>query len=136
MTDTSLKSYIWTKEWQEEYTDIIKQVSIYPTGDCIVKADNGDKITVFLQEWYLVPALAGEVGELTSIYAKLLRDKKGDMEDEDIDNVLKELGDILFMVTSLANLYGYSLSEVASFNAAKLLDRQKRGKIQGSGDNR
>jgi NTP pyrophosphatase (non-canonical NTP hydrolase) len=136
MTDTSLKSYIWTKEWQEEYQEIIKQVSIYPTGDCVVKADNGDEITVFLQEQYLIPALAGEVGELTSIYAKLFRDKKGDMQDEDIDNVLQELGDILFMLTSLADVYGCSLSEVASFNAAKLLDRKSRGKIQGSGDNR
>jgi NTP pyrophosphatase (non-canonical NTP hydrolase) len=133
---TCLKKHNWDNDWEEEYKEIIQFVSIYPTGDCVVKADNGDEITVFLQEQYLVPALAGEVGELTSIYAKLFRDKKGDMQDEDIDNILKELGDILFMVTSLANLYGYSLSEVASFNAAKLLDRQKRGKIQGSGDNR
>jgi NTP pyrophosphatase (non-canonical NTP hydrolase) len=134
--NTCLKEHKWTKDWEEEYKEIIKQVSIYPTGDCVVKADNGDKITVFLQEQYLVPALAGEVGELTSIYAKLFRDKKGDMQDEDIDKILKELGDILFMLTSLADVYGCSLSEVASFNAAKLLDRQKRGKIQGSGDNR
>jgi NTP pyrophosphatase (non-canonical NTP hydrolase) len=136
MQCTNLKSYVWTKEWEQEYQEIIEQVSIYPTGDCVVKADNGDKITVFLQEQYLVPALAGEVGELTSIYAKLFRDKKGDIQDEDIDNILKELGDILFMLTSLADVYGCSLSEVASFNAAKLLDRKSRGKIQGSGDNR
>jgi NTP pyrophosphatase (non-canonical NTP hydrolase) len=134
--NTCLKEHKWVKDWEEEYKEIIQSVSIYPTGDCVVKADNGDKITVFLQEQYLVPALAGEVGELTSIYAKLFRDKKGDMQDEDIDNILKELGDILFMLTSLADVYGCSLSEVASFNAAKLLDRQKRGKIQGSGDNR
>jgi NTP pyrophosphatase (non-canonical NTP hydrolase) len=134
--NTCLKEHKWAKDWEEEYKEIIQSVSIYPTGDCVVKADNGDKITVFLQEQYLVPALAGEVGELTSIYAKLFRDKKGDMQDEDIDNILKELGDILFMLTSLADVYGCSLSEVASFNAAKLLDRQKRGKIQGSGDNR
>jgi NTP pyrophosphatase (non-canonical NTP hydrolase) len=134
--NTCLKEHKWVKDWEEEYKEIIQSVSIYPTGDCVVKADNGDEITVFLQEQYLVPALAGEVGELTSIYAKLFRDKKGDIQDEDIDNILKELGDILFMLTSLADVYGCSLSEVASFNAAKLLDRQKRGKIQGSGDNR
>ena len=42
----------------------------------------------------------------------------------------------MFYVTALANHIGSDLQTVATNNIAKLHDRQKRNKLQGSGDNR
>lgn len=81
---------------------------------------------------YLIPMLAGEVGELASIYAKAIRDQKT-IDDQ---AVIKELGDILWGVAVMANHMGVSLSTVAMVNVQKLESRQRRGTISGSGDNR
>ena len=81
---------------------------------------------------YLVAGLAGEVGELASIFAKHWR------EDGDFnrDPVAAELGDVLWFVAMLAKELGYDLSDVAQNNLNKLADRAERGKLKGSGDNR
>ena len=47
-----------------------------------------------------------------------------------------ELGDILWFVAGLADVMGWSLDEVAEQNIEKLASRQKRGVIDGNGDNR
>ena len=46
------------------------------------------------------------------------------------------MGDVLFYVTALANHFGENLAIVMEKNVAKLDDREKRGTLQGSGDNR
>lgn len=48
----------------------------------------------------------------------------------------KELGDVLWYVARLANLYGYSMTQVMAMNVEKLESRRKRGMLQGEGDNR
>jgi len=132
-----MKRYPWvSKDWQGEYKEILEQVSLYPTGQGTVRSDEKEDIEIFLEEAYLVPALMGEAGEVASIYAKLIRDNKGRIDDEDIEKVIKELGDVLFFVSRLASLYGYNLSDVAAINALKLLTRLEKGCIQGSGDSR
>ena len=55
------------------------------------------------------------------------------VSDEDM---IKELGDVLFYTVALANLFKGSLRHVIEQNIRKLDSRQKRGKLQGSGDNR
>tara|TARA_R100001594_G_scaffold118469_1_gene153788 strand:+ start:296 stop:454 length:159 start_codon:yes stop_codon:yes gene_type:complete len=50
--------------------------------------------------------------------------------------IIKELGDVLFYVTALANHIGSDLETVAIHNIVKLQDRKSRNKIQGSGDDR
>ena len=76
--------------------------------------------------------LVGEAGEVAEKIKKLIRDKSK-VTNEDI---LKELGDVLFYTTALANIYGRGLQDVMKLNINKLNDRQRRGKLKGSGDNR
>lgn len=81
---------------------------------------------------YLLPGLAGEVGELLSLFAKQVRDGG----NGDPLMIRKELGDVLWFVSTIAFYHGFSLEDVASANLAKLQSRQQRGVIGGSGDNR
>ena len=101
----------------DAYQEQAKATAVYPE----VKADQ-----------YLIAGLAGEVGELASIFAKHWR---GD-GDINPDHARAELGDVLWFVAILAGELGYSLSEVAENNLDKLADRANRGKLKGSGDNR
>ena len=76
--------------------------------------------------------LVGEAGEIAEKLQKSFRD--GAVLDK--QGMLKELGDVLFYVAALSNFYGSSLRVVAEMNREKLDSRQKRGVLQGSGDNR
>jgi NTP pyrophosphatase (non-canonical NTP hydrolase) len=76
--------------------------------------------------------LAGEAGEVSEKIKKLFRDKNR-FTDEDL---LKELGDVLFYTVALANIFGGNLRKVMEMNMAKLDDREQRGVLKGSGDNR
>lgn len=81
---------------------------------------------------YLLPGLAGEVGELLSIFAKNTRDG-GELDGDAIE---KELGDILWFVSAIAYQHSISMADVAEANIKKLESRTARGTITGSGDNR
>lgn len=83
-----------------------------------------------------VLGLGGEAGEIMEKFKKILRDKQGKISIEERAEIIKELGDILWYVNSVAYLLGSSLEEVATVNNQKLLDRQKRGRLRGNGDNR
>ena len=76
--------------------------------------------------------LVGEAGEIAEKLKKSFRD--GAVLDK--QGMLKELGDVLFYVAALSNFYGSSLRVVAEMNREKLDSGQKRGVLQGSGDNR
>jgi len=76
--------------------------------------------------------LVGEAGEVAEKIKKLIRDSSRFQNEE----IMKELGDVVFYATALANIYGKGLQEVLELNITKLDDRQRRGKLKGSGDNR
>lgn len=83
---------------------------------------------------YALFNLAGEVGEVLSLEAKLIRD--GGSIDEYRAKLKKELGDVLWHIAAIAKDNGMALEEVAVANIDKLADRQARNKLNGSGDNR
>jgi len=76
--------------------------------------------------------LVGEAGEVAEKVKKYLRDNTKVSQKE----IVKELGDVLFYTTALANYFYSNLPEVMETNMDKLNDRVKRGVIKGSGDNR
>ena len=79
-----------------------------------------------------VLGLVGESGEVAEKTKKLLRDSSR----LDRDDIIKEIGDVVFYATALANYFDSSLAEVIETNMNKLNDRAARGVIKGSGDNR
>ena len=76
--------------------------------------------------------LAGEVGELLGLISKARRKQV----PVNIDSVKKEAGDVLWQLSAVCDDFGLTLSEVAEYNIAKLSDRQERGVLDGSGDER
>jgi len=76
--------------------------------------------------------LVGEAGEVAEKIKKLLRDNTKVSSDD----IIKELGDVVFYVTALANYFNSDLTEVLQNNMDKLNSRARRGVIKGSGDNR
>lgn len=76
--------------------------------------------------------LVGEAGEVAEKIKKMLRDSNRISSDE----IVKELGDVVFYATAIANYFNSDLTEVLQVNMEKLNSRAKRGVIKGSGDNR
>lgn len=85
---------------------------------------------------YLIPGLAAEAGEVAGKWAKIIRDQGSAYDQADADAIIKEVGDVLWMIARIAAELGVSLDVVAERNLQKLADRKKRGVLGGSGDHR
>ena len=79
-----------------------------------------------------VLGLVGEAGEVAEKIKKQIRDNT----KVSADDIVKELGDVLFYTTALDNYYNRSLGYVIEVNVKKLDDREDRGVLKGQGDNR
>lgn len=106
----------------EEYQKESRKTAIYP-----------DKDNNFI---YPTLGLSGEAGEIAEKIKKVLRDKKGIVDEETKGEISKELGDVLWYVAQIATELKLSLDKVVLKNIEKLNSRKERGKLQGSGDNR
>jgi NTP pyrophosphatase (non-canonical NTP hydrolase) len=84
-----------------------------------------------IEAMYCALGLVGEAGEASEKVKKWHRDGKLVPLD-----LAKELGDVLYYLTRLANTVGYRLEDIAQLNVEKLNDRAARGVLKGSGDNR
>ncbi len=104
---------------------------------------------VYPKEYKVIyPALGlnGEAGEVADKAKKILRGDSGIivkdasgaivLPNEKREDIVKEVGDVLWYVATIAHDLGYTLEEVAKINYEKLKSRQERGKLNGSGDNR
>lgn len=89
---------------------------------------------------YPVLKLSGEAGEVSEKLGKAMRDagwRPGEpLEAATREALLRELGDVLWYVASVAADLGADLDEVARVNLEKLADRQRRDALHGSGDDR
>ena len=78
--------------------------------------------------------VAGEGGEVADHIKKALR---GDCSlKEKKEDVLKEMGDVLWYLALLAKAYDTTLEDVAHINISKLASRNERKVMRGSGDYR
>ncbi len=60
--------------------------------------------------------LSGEAGILANQLKKVIRDKDGLPYKEDVEEVKKRLGDVLYYAAALADYFDLSLSEIAEAN--------------------
>ena len=126
--DLGHKTTGYSTEWDQYsrlddldmYQKSAKATAIYPRDYSIV---------------YPAIGLAGEAGEVANKVKKLIRDNP-DMTDDIKEKIGDEIGDVLWYCAVLADDLGQSLSEIANRNLLKLANRQKLGKLHGSGDKR
>lgn len=103
---------------------------------------------------YMLTNLVGEVGEFASKVAKAIRKEELSIKDNElmcsscfsdaditsreahINELKLELGDVLWQVSGLCAVMGWTLDEVAQDNLTKLAGRQERNVINGEGDHR
>jgi NTP pyrophosphatase (non-canonical NTP hydrolase) len=85
---------------------------------------------------YPTLGLCGEAGEVAEKVKKVLRDGGDDFSGAVRDDLLLELGDVLWYVAQLATELDLSLDTIAQSNLAKLASRAARNVIAGDGDRR
>ena len=100
----------------KQYQDRARVTAIYPKAQSII---------------YPALGLAGEAGEVAEKVKKWIRD--GNL---DRDAIAKELGDVMWYIAAMATDLDLDLDRIADMNIQKLADREMRGKIRGSGDDR
>lgn len=84
--------------------------------------------------WVL--GIAGEAGEVVEKWKKIVAYKGGEISSEDLSELEKELGDVLWYLSMCANSLGLDIGTVAEKNLQKLQDRKRRRVIKGVGDSR
>lgn len=86
----------------------------------------------YIDSMYPIMSLMIEAGELADEFAKPLL--RGDYEEPRRDKIVKEAGDVLWMLTMILCQEGISLEEVAYQNLDKLQRRAANGTIHGRGE--
>lgn len=111
-----------------QYQQITEKSAIYP--------GQGSPLGLM----YCALKLNGEAGELAEHVGKAIRDdgyfESLDLTDEKRRLILKECGDVLWYVARILGELGEDMKEAALQNLVKLHDRQERGVLGGSGDER
>lgn len=108
----------------DDYQTLAVSTSIYPDQGSI-----GGLV-------YTALKLNGEAGEVAEKVGKIVRDNNGIISPAQKLEMAKELGDVLWYVSTCGREIGYSLATIAKLNLEKLASRKKRNALSGSGDNR
>ncbi len=85
---------------------------------------------------YPALGLCGEAGEVAEKIKRVVRDGRMEITEEEIKEISKELGDVLWYIANLATEIGLDLDAIARENIEKIRSRKDRGVLHGSGDNR
>ena len=92
---------------------------------------------------YMFLNLVGEVGEFASKVGKAIRKETVCIEMNDLgfakhyegeEELMKEAGDILWQLSGVCSVMGWSLEDIAQMNLDKLAARKAVGTIDGNGD--
>jgi NTP pyrophosphatase (non-canonical NTP hydrolase) len=112
-----------------EYQEFVSETAIFP--------DNAGMV-------YTTLGMIGEAGEVSEKIKKLIRTHRSTRNEvllevltpEQKADLVKEAGDVLWYITAFLAEIGSTLDEAIEINTDKLLSRQQRGVLNGSGDNR
>lgn len=106
-----------------EYQELTEETAIYP-----------DELPDFVSPElvYVTLGLSGETGELVEKLKKAIRED----DPSYLEDMEKELGDVLWYWARICEELDTTGSEVAEENLDKLLDRRERDALTGEGDNR
>ncbi|AKM83360.1 hypothetical protein A2422_04090 [Candidatus Woesebacteria bacterium RIFOXYC1_FULL_31_51] len=85
---------------------------------------------------YPTIGLMGEAGEVANKIKKIIRDDNSIITKEKKEELVYELGDMMWYIAQLSTELNLKLSDVAKKNLEKLALRKKRNTLQGSGDHR
>lgn len=73
--------------------------------------------------WHYAIGLGGEVGEVLNCIKK--RDFHGRVDEVTVEDIVDEVGDVLWYVMNLTSALGYSIDDVIDKNVKKLENRYK-----------
>jgi len=120
---------LMTDLWSGNMTSI-NEYQLQAHKNSLNASIHGDKLL------YAAIGIGDEAGEVLGKFKKLHRDKKGVIDQEFKDALVKELGDVLWYIAELCTHLDIPLSRVAALNLEKCKGRKERGTLHGSGDNR
>lgn len=120
----------------EKFEKMVDKTAVYRAVGW--KIENGSAIANggLFNLFYAALGLTGEAGEVANKVKKIYRDNGGTLSEEKRMELVGELGGVAWYLAALAQELGVTLDEVFQYNYDQITDRQERGVIQGSGDNR
>ena len=111
-----------------EYQILAAKTAQYP--DVFLLSTQQKNKSIKVPAIYASLGLAGEAGEFANKIKKVLRDTNGEISDELLKDLSKELGDVLWYVATCATELDLHFDNIAKDNIAKLFDRKERGVIR------
>jgi len=105
-----------------EYQEWSKSTAWYPESLIDLGGPDGSGLRSTFP-FYLCLGLAGEVGEVVEVFKKFARREATELNQEEIEKVKLELGDMLWYWTQICSELGLTISEVMEANKTKLTER-------------
>lgn len=104
-----------------EYESSAASTAVYPREDALS---------------YVALGLVGEAGEVANKVKKVLRDRGGEVDEDMREDLISELGDVLWYVAACCRELNVDMATVAYENTLKLANRKMNNTLQGAGDKR
>lgn len=104
------------------YQNQAKRTAVYPKQELI------NNLT------YLALGLSGESGEVANNIKKIIRDDYGQINSARFEQIVDEMGDVLWYLAMLCYELDTTLETVALRNLAKLRKRQRENTLHDKGD--
>jgi NTP pyrophosphatase (non-canonical NTP hydrolase) len=99
-----------------QYQELADKTAFYP--------NKGDNI------FYPTLGLAGEAGEVANKVKKIIRDYDNKITPEMKQDLIDELGDVLWFIAAISTELNVTLDEIAFYNIEKLNKRQEQKKTK------